>query len=119
MQPDAADVGYLWDMLNIAREARERASGRDYQALLDDRDYYLAQLHRVQTIGEAATHVSRSFVEAHSEIPWRDAIAIRHVIVHGYRVVDPDEIWTVLLRDLPLLLASLEAILVGAGGTGD
>ena len=119
MQPEAADLGYLWDMLNLAREARDRGAARNYEGLLTDRDYYLAQLHRVQTIGEAATHVSQSFVEAHAEIPWRDAIGIRHVIVHGYRVVEPDEIWRVLSRDFPLLIASLEAILLSPGGTRD
>jgi uncharacterized protein with HEPN domain len=118
MQPDAADLGYLWDMLDFAREARRSATSRSYQELLDDRDFYRSMLYLIQTIGEAATHVSRSFVEAHGEIPWRDAIGIRHVIVHGYRVVEPEEIWTVLQRDLPLLVIGLDALLSGNARPG-
>jgi|LSQX01.3.fsa_nt_gb uncharacterized protein with HEPN domain len=36
---------------------------------------------------------------------------MRHVIVHGYDIVDLDQVWETVTRDIPALLPRIEAII--------
>ena len=74
--------------------------------------------HLVQTIGEAAAHVSPATRKRHPEIPWKQITGIRHRIVHNYLDVDYDVLWQVATCDLPRLIAQLEDILPPEGTTG-
>ncbi len=44
-------------------------------------------------------------------VPWREAIATRHRITHGYDVVDYDILWDTVQDDLPPLVKALEGVL--------
>ena len=46
---------------------------------------------------------------------WREAIATRHRITHGYDVVDYDILWDTVQDDLPPLVAALEGVLADLG----
>jgi uncharacterized protein with HEPN domain len=47
----------------------------------------------------------------HPDPPWRDIVAMRNALVHGYFDVDWDQLWVVVERDLANLERALEAIL--------
>jgi len=57
----------------------------------------------MQIIGEAAGRLSADFRSAHDEIPWRQIIDLRHVLVHHYENVDLDIIWSIVENRLPHL----------------
>jgi uncharacterized protein with HEPN domain len=65
----------------------------------------------VELIGEAADHVSETFRGSHPEIPWREIIAQRHRLIHGYRDIDPERIRNVVDRRLPALAEQVRALL--------
>lgn len=46
--------------------------------------------------------------DAEAFIPWRQIIAMRHILVHGYYQIEADELYNVYSQDLPLLLPLLE-----------
>jgi len=102
---------YLGDMLDLAREAREIVADRERSDFDSDRLFHLAVLHLIQTIGEAATHVSQATRTRHPAIPWGDIIGMRNILVHQYGRVDGDTVWGVLTVRLPELLAELEHML--------
>jgi uncharacterized protein with HEPN domain len=62
-------------------------------------------------IGEAATHVSDDFREAHPEIPWRQAIGMRNFLFHDYIGVSNTILWDTATIEVPRLLDLLDAIL--------
>lgn len=102
---------YVGDMLDTAKRANRIVSGRtrdDYDA---DELFQLAVLHLVQTIGEAASHVSHTTRAAYPGIPWTDIIAMRNIVVHGYDSVNGDKNWDVLTIHLSPLVAELERML--------
>jgi len=103
------DVAFLGDMLDAAREAQAMAAGMTAEEFLADRPRQLAIVYLVQTIGEAARHVSRSAQIRHPEIQWIDIIGMRHRIVHDYVNVDLERVWDVVQSDLPPLIAALKA----------
>ncbi len=100
----------LRDILEaIERIQRYASRGRD--AFLTDELLQTWVVHHVQIIGEAARQISEMLKAAHPEIPWPAIVAMRHVLVHQYFDVDPEEVWITVDRDLPDLKRKLEVIL--------
>lgn len=102
------DLLYFGHMLDVARGARAAMEGVNRQAFDADENLRLAQVHRIQIIGEAARRGASAGRRSHPEIPSSDITGMRHKIIHDYLDVDYDLVWGVLTRDLPRLIASLE-----------
>ncbi|HEX3355857.1 MAG TPA: DUF86 domain-containing protein [Tepidisphaeraceae bacterium] len=67
-------------------------------------------VHHIQIIGEASRVLSEPFKQANPQVPWRSIAAMRNVVVHIYFGVDPDEIWSAVENDLPVLKVQVESI---------
>lgn len=63
----------------------------------------------LEIIGEAAYKLTNEFKERHPATPWGMIIGLRHVLVHGYYQVRPEEVYLIVKNDLPLLMDQLEA----------
>ncbi len=64
------------------------------------------------TIGEALMQATKLSPEIETKLPGaREAIAFRHVLTHGYRMIDHRRVWKIIRYNLPLLLAECAAIL--------
>ena len=68
-------------------------------------------VHNIQIIGEAARSISDDLKTRHPEVPWNKIVTMRNMLVHEYFVVDPDEVWAAVSRDLPVLKSQVENIL--------
>ena len=107
MQHD--DLVYAGQMLDLARKAIAKVEGLDRNDYDRDENLRLALTHILQTVGEAARHVSAAFSNAHPDVPWTKIVGMRHRIVHDYLDVDEDLVWVVVTRDLPPLVRALSA----------
>jgi uncharacterized protein with HEPN domain len=103
----------MHQMLDHARDAVEMIRGRTRSELDTNRMLQHALVHVIEVVGEAATRVSRTGQAAHPEIPWAEAIATRHRMVHGYDRIDHNVVWDTIAEDFPPLIAALERILIG------
>jgi uncharacterized protein with HEPN domain len=103
----------MHQMLEHARDAVEMIRERTRSELDTSLLLQHALVHVIQVVGEAATRVSRAGQLAHPEIPWGEAIATRHRMVHGYDRIDYDVVWDTIIEDFPPLIAALERILTG------
>lgn len=99
MSPPNDDT-LLRDMRDSARKAVAAIQGRSRADL--ERDPVLnAALERfVEVVGEAANRVSEDRKKALPGIPWRQIVAMRNRLVHGYASVDRDVLWDVVHDDL-------------------
>lgn len=95
-------------MLDAAREAAHLSSGKTKQYFEHDRLLQLALVHCVQTIGEAAARVSIEGRNTTHQLPWKQIIGMRNILVHAYFDVDLDTVWQVVKEDVPALIAQLE-----------
>ena len=108
------DTVLLSDMLDYARRAADAVDGRSRE-VLDTDDVLVGALERfVEVIGEAASRLSESTRESVPDIPWREIIAMRNRLIHGYFAVDLDILWTVVHDDLPALVTALEPIVASS-----
>ena len=75
-----------------------------------DRRTFLAVIHSLQTIGEAARQLSKGFQDEHPDIPWREIIGLRNVIAHEYFGLDNEIIWDVIQTQIPLLAEQMRSV---------
>lgn len=68
-------------------------------------------VHHLEIIGEAARVVPDDFREANPEMPWRQIVAMRDILVHHYFGIDKEAVWSVVQRDLPALQKQLTTML--------
>jgi uncharacterized protein with HEPN domain len=105
------DNVYIGHMFDLMRKAVAKAQLKGKDAYHADEDLRLVLAHLVQMIGEAANRVSVAGRIAHSNIPWKQVIGVRHRIVHDYMEVDYDIIWEIVSNDFPPLIPLLASIL--------
>ena len=101
----------LRHMRDSAAEALSFVEGKTRRDLDTDRQLVLALTKSIEIIGEAASRMSRSLVEAHPAIPWPQIRGMRNRLIHAYFEVDLDILWDTVTHNLPPLLAALEQIL--------
>ncbi|MHC4737549.1 MAG: HepT-like ribonuclease domain-containing protein [Planctomycetota bacterium] len=108
MQPEQKDAGYLWDMLDAARTVEQLCSGQDFTQYSKDRKTQLAVERSLEIIGEAAARVSASFRSTHPQIPWRQIIGQRNVLIHEYGEIRQERIFKVVKENIPQLIDFLK-----------
>ena len=99
----------LADILEAAGKIAVRAA-KGRAAFDADEDTQIVLVHLIQVIGEAATGLSDGFIEEHPEVPWRQIIATRNRVVHGYFEVDLDILCDVAVIDVPDLASQVQRI---------
>lgn len=102
----------LADIIEAAEKISIRA-GKGRQAFDADEDVQIVLVHLIQVIGEAASGLSDELISAHPEVPWRQIVAVRNRVVHGYFEVDLDILWDVATIDVPHLAGQVRTIQSG------
>ena len=101
---------YVDDMTRFAEKVIAYTAGLDQQRFVASGLNYDATLRNLELIGEAATHVPDAVRAANPQVPWRLVIATRNRLIHGYLGVDNDTLWSIVVSDVPALIAGLRAI---------
>ena len=105
------DEATLLDIAMAARLVLEFKEGMDKAAFLDDVKTQSSVLHQLMVMGEAVKRLSDGFRTRHPEIPWSLMAGMRDKLIHGYDIVDMEEVWKTANRDVPDLLHWLEPLL--------
>jgi uncharacterized protein with HEPN domain len=101
----------LLDLVNAARRIAAFVSGVDRQAFLNDELRQSAVMHQILVLGEAAKRLTPAFRSSNPDIPWSRIAGMRDRLIHGYDVVDQDEVWRAVTLSIPDLLNRLEPLL--------
>lgn len=75
---------YIEDMLDFAGKAIAYCQGLDRATFTTNTLVYDATLRNLELIGEAATRIPTAVRDSHPDIPWRQVIATRNRLIHGY-----------------------------------
>ena len=111
-QPQREWLFYLNDMISFAERVLTYTHGLDQNQFIASGLNYDATVRNLELLGEAATHISDATRQANPQIPWRQIIATRNRLIHGYLGIDNDTLWSIIVDDVPTLLAALLALRV-------
>lgn len=104
------DDAYIGDMLDAVNQILEYSQDCDYIQFANSKLIQDAVIRNLEILGEAAKKLSDDFRNNHPELPTREAIGMRNLLVHEYDYVDVDEVWKVIKEDLLPLLKELKEI---------
>jgi uncharacterized protein with HEPN domain len=68
-------------------------------------------LKHLEIIGEAAAKLSEKIRIQNSNIPWRQIIGMRNVLIHGYFDVNWNQVWNVVANELDPLHREVKELL--------
>lgn len=83
-----------------------RAGGSIPESVIFD-----AVCRNLEVIGEAAGKLPPEFRAAHPEIPWRQMISARNILIHNYDGIETAIVWAIVDRDIPALLRAIIPLL--------
>ncbi len=68
-------------------------------------------IRHIAIIGEAASRVSRDIRDAHADVPWRQIVDMRNIVVHVYHGINWIRVYETARDHVPALRPRIEAIL--------
>ena len=103
------DEVVIQDIINAARLVIEFVKGFDKDTFITDWKTRSAVLYQLTVIGEAVKRLSKEFRAKYPEIPWTLIAGMRDNLIHGYDLIDWDEVWKTSTVDVPDLLVRMES----------
>ena len=67
-------------------------------------------IHNLEIVGEAARGVSEDLRRRRPDVLWREVVAMRNVLAHGYFGIDVERVWATVEKDLPKLKEQIRSI---------
>jgi uncharacterized protein with HEPN domain len=101
---------YLDDMVDFCETVLAYTQDFDQEAFIASRLHFDATVRNVELIGEAATHIPEDIKQLAPDIPWRQVVATRNRLIHGYLGIDNDTLWSIVRDDIPRLLPLLRQL---------
>ena len=62
-----------------------------------------AVIKKFEIIGEASARLSDEFKLEHKDVPWKEIIGMRNILIHDYFGTDLGGVWNSIKEDLPKL----------------
>jgi uncharacterized protein with HEPN domain len=104
-------VDFLRDMMIAAQDARSFVDGLTLADLQASKEKQYAVIRALEILGEAAAHIPLDIRERYDDIPWREIVGMRNVVIHAYFGVDESVVWRTVTEELPSLQDRLWQIL--------
>lgn len=98
----------LLDIKTYACKARAFLQNQSQEDFYCNEMAQYAVFHCIEVIGEAASRLPLDFRTRHGNIPWRDIIAMRNILIHEYFDINIEMAWETVKTDIPVLLQLLE-----------
>ena len=89
------------DIINAGKLILEFVEGFDKETFVEDWKTRSAVLYQLTVVGEAVKRLSKEFRAKHTHIPWALIAGMRDHLIHGYDLVDWDEVWQTGSKDIP------------------
>ena len=102
---------YVHDMVGCCERVLKYAAGFDHESLVAERRRYDAVRYNLIVLGEAVINVPETVRTRHREVPWREFVACRNRLVHGYAEGDSGVVWRTIVKDIRPLRTALRDLL--------
>ena len=105
-----ADFELLCDIDESIRRIMSYLKEMTYDQFLKDLKTQDALVRNLEIIGEATKNLSDDFRKKNSEIAWKQLAGLRDRLIHHYFGLNFEVIWTITMKELPVLSAEINKI---------
>ena len=109
--------GFLWDIDQAGEAIFRFINGMDVETYAGSEVVRSAVERKFEIIGEALGQLARSDPALAERIPrYRETIAFRNLLIHGYAAVDHNRVWRIANESLPPLRSAVAVLLQEMSG---
>lgn len=83
----------------------------DFETFKDDDRTIDAVIRNFEVIGETGRYIPEEIKARYPDIPWKEMIGMRNIMIHGYFGVNITILWQTILEDLQPLVPKLNEML--------
>jgi uncharacterized protein with HEPN domain len=94
-------VVFLTHIIDSIQIIESYTEGRTEADLMESTGLKDKIIRRIQVIGEAVKNLPDDLKRSHSEVPWRDIVGMRDIVIHQYFGIDLEFVWNVVIKDIP------------------
>ena len=109
MREKIKDKGRLEHILSSIDIILNNKNRYEYEDVINDPIVFDGFVKHVEIIGEAVYMLTKEFRETHTEVEWDVIEGMRHVLVHGYYKIKPNQLWNTIENDIPKLKPLIES----------
>ena len=109
MREKIRDKGRLEHILSSIDIILNNKNRYEYEDVINDPIVFYGFVKHVEIIGEAVYMLTKEFRETHTEVEWDVIEGMRHVLVHGYYKIKPNQLWNTIENDIPKLKPLIES----------
>ena len=91
---------HILDSINLIEEYIKGKSKSDF---LKSKQLQDSVIRRIEIIGEAIKNIPNDIKNNYNQIPWKEIIGMRDILIHQYFGIDLDLTWQVIYKDLSRL----------------
>lgn len=103
MREKVRDIERLLHIQNAINVLMTRKDTHSFEEVLSDPIIFYGYVKHIEIIGEAVYMLTREYRSTHNEVCWDDIERMRHVLVHGYYRIRPEQLWETVQMDIPKL----------------
>lgn len=81
------------------------------EELLIDPIAYYGFVKLVEIIGEATYKLTKEYRADHPEVPWDVMEKMRHILVHDYYSINPEQLWDTVKIDIPDIKPLIDSLI--------
>ena len=101
---------FLDHIINSINLLEEYIQDLKYQDFVNNYEKQDAVIRRLEIMGEAIRNIPEEFLDNYPEIPWRDIVDFRNVLIHEYFDVNIERVWETIQKDIPEFKTKIEQI---------
>lgn len=105
---DKGRLEHILKWINVLLEFKDKYT---FNEIKDDPIVFFGFVKHVEIIGEAVYMLTKEFKLSHPEIEWDAIEEMRHVLVHGYYTIKPEQVWQTIEDDIPQLKPQIERLI--------
>ena len=110
MREKIRDIERLLHIQNAIDVLMVRKDSHSFEEVVSDPIVFYGYVKHIEIIGEAVYMLTKEYRNAHNEVNWDDIERMRHVLVHGYYRIRPEQLWETVQTDIPELKPMIDRL---------
>ncbi len=107
MPLESRDLAYLLDMVTCCDDIIAFTSEVTFEVFENDRMRRLATERQLETLGEAANHISTGGRQVFPEVDWPKIVGLRNKLAHDYGEILAARVWQIAKKSIVELRSQL------------